>query len=75
MVEAPEASYDYFFTNTSEIVAIKETFEDYISSKINEAFPNVLADQMLNNCLSTTVLDKGNNRENNDNNVTEDNKA
>ena len=109
------ASYDYFFTNTSESAAIRATFEDYISSQINEVFPNimvvaapgtpgqiadgsrtryvnakgleynqafaksllgaVMTDQILNNYLSTAVLDEGNNRENNDNDVTEENKA
>lgn len=108
------ASYDYFFTNTSERASIKATFEDYISSQINEVFPNrmlaaspgvagqiadgtrtryvngkgleynqafaksllgaVMADQMLNNYLSAAVLDEGENRENNNNNITEDNK-
>ncbi|KJJ37565.1 DUF4856 domain-containing protein [Aequorivita vladivostokensis] len=108
------ASYDYFFMNTSESAAIKATFEAYISSQINEVFPNkmiaatpgvagqiadgtrtryvnakgleynqafaksllgaVMADQMLNNYLSVAVLDEGNNREDNNNDITEENK-
>ena len=108
-------SYDYFFTNTSETAEIRADFENYISSQINEVFPNnmvvatpgvagqiadgsrtryvnakgleynqafaksllgaVMADQMLNNYLSTAVLDEGNNRENNDNGITEQNRA
>jgi len=109
------ASYDYFFTNTSESAEIKATFENYISSQVNEVFPNimvvatpgtpgqiadgtrtryvsakgleynqafaksllgaVMADQILNNYLSAAVLDDGNNRENNDNGITEENKS
>ncbi len=54
----------------------------YISGKgleYNQAFAKsvlgaLMADQMLNNYLSTTVLDEGNNRQNNDNGITEENK-
>ena len=34
------ASYDYFSTNVSESSAIKATLEGYISSQVNEIFPN-----------------------------------
>ncbi len=34
------ASYDYFSTNASESAAIKATLESYISSQVNEIFPN-----------------------------------
>ncbi|WGF92672.1 DUF4856 domain-containing protein [Aequorivita marisscotiae] len=109
------ASYDYFFTNTSESAAIKATFDSYISAQFNEVFPNrmtvaspgvagqiadgtktryvngkgleynqafaksllgaLMTDQMLNNYLSTAVLDEGDNREKNDNNITEEGKT
>ncbi len=54
----------------------------YISGKgleYNQAFAKsllgaLMADQMLNNYLSATVLDEGNNRQNNDNGITEENK-
>jgi len=109
------ASYDYFFTNTSETAEIRADFETYISSQINEVFPNrmvvatpgvagqvadgsrtryvgakgleynqafaksllgaLMTDQMLNNYLSAAVLDEGDNRQNNDNGVTEENKS
>ncbi len=108
------ASYDYFATNTTESAQIKATFENYISSQVNEVFPNtmvaaapgvagqiadgtktryvsakgleynqafaksllgaLMADQILNNYLSTAVLDEANNRENNDNGITEEDK-
>lgn len=108
------ASYDYFVSNTSESAQIKATFEDFISSQINEVFANkmvlaspgvagqiadgsktryvnakgleynqafakgilgaVMTDQMLNNYLSKEVLDEGDNRQNNDNDITQENK-
>ncbi|NND88350.1 MAG: DUF4856 domain-containing protein, partial [Flavobacteriaceae bacterium] len=34
------ASRDYFNTNSSESLQIKETFEGYISSHLNELYPN-----------------------------------
>jgi hypothetical protein len=55
----------------------------YVNAKgleYNQAFAKsllgaVMADQMLNNYLSAAVLDEGNNRENNDNGITEENKT
>ncbi|SRX55535.1 DUF4856 domain-containing protein [Aequorivita sp. CIP111184] len=54
----------------------------YISGKgleYSQAFAKsllgaLIADQMLNNYLSATVLDEGDNRQNNDNGITEENK-
>lgn len=54
----------------------------YVNAKgleYNQAFAKgilgaLMTDQMLNNYLSTAVLDEGENRQNNDNGVTEDNK-
>lgn len=54
----------------------------YVNGKgleYNQAFAKsllgaLMTDQMLNNYLSATVLDEGNNRENNDNEITEENK-
>lgn len=109
------ASFDYFSTNTSESAQIKATLDGYISSQINEVFPNtmvtaapgiagqvadgnstryvsgkgleynqafaksllgaLMTDQMLNNYLSSSVLDEGNNRQNNDNDVLEADKS
>ncbi|HLW32539.1 MAG TPA: DUF4856 domain-containing protein [Aequorivita sp.] len=107
-------SYDYFFINLVESAQIKADLEGYISSQINEVFPNrmvvaspgiagqvadgaktryvsgrgleydqafaksllgaLMTDQMLNNYLSSSVLDEGSNRQNNDNGITEANK-
>lgn len=55
----------------------------YVSGKgleYNQAFAKsllgaLMADQMLNNYLSTAVLDEGDNRQKNDDDVTEENKA
>ncbi|MFC0605546.1 DUF4856 domain-containing protein [Winogradskyella pulchriflava] len=104
------ASTDYYSANTTESNAIKADFDGWISSQVNEVFPNwntdasagvagniedaggttryvsakgleydqafvkgligaLTADQILNNYLSTSVLDEGDNRTNNDNNV------
>lgn len=108
------ASYDYFNSNLTESAQIKATLEGYISSQVNEVFPNrmvvaapgiagqiadgtktryvsgrgleynqafvksllgaLMADQMLNHYLSSSILDEGSNRENNDNGITESNK-
>ncbi|MCG2431918.1 DUF4856 domain-containing protein [Aequorivita xiaoshiensis] len=54
----------------------------YVNAKgleYNQAFAKgiigaLMTDQMLNNYLSTSVLDEGDNRENNDNGITEENK-
>ena len=107
-------SYDYFFTNLIESAQIRADLEGYISSQINEVFPNrmvvaspgiagqvadgtktryvsgrgleynqafaksllgaLMTDQMLNNYLSSSILDEGSNRQNNDNGITEANK-
>lgn len=109
------ASYDYFTTNAVESAQIKSTFEGYISSQINEVFPNtmitatpgtagqvadgsstryvsgkgleynqafaksllgaVMTDQMLNNYLSPAILDEGENRENNNLEITKTDKS
>lgn len=99
------ASTDYFASNTQASAEIKNEFENWISSQVNEVFPNenslategepgqiadgsstryvngkgfeynqlvgksligaLMTDQMLNNYLSTSVLDAGTNREDN----------
>jgi hypothetical protein len=109
------ASKDFFGANATEASQIKATFDGYISSQINEVFPNqnvaatpgvagqiadgpstryvtekglemnqafakglvgaLMTDQILNNYLSTAVLDEADNRENNDNDVTEADKS
>lgn len=109
------ASFDYFSSNAVESAQIKADLEGFMSSQINEIFPNqmiaaspgvagqiadgtktryvnpkgleyyepfvkgvlgaVMADQMLNNYLSPSILDEGNNRENNNNGVKEENKS
>lgn len=38
------ASYDYFSSNASESAAIKSTLEGYISSQVNEVFPNQMVE-------------------------------
>ena len=103
------ASADYFASNATESVELKNDFESWISSQIDEVFPNentlaeegvpgqiadgtstryvnalgfeynqmvgksligaLMTDQMLNNYLSTSVLDAGTNREDNDEGV------
>ncbi|MDT0554695.1 DUF4856 domain-containing protein [Patiriisocius hiemis] len=103
------ASRDYFSANTSEAALIKETFDGYISTQINEVYPNemtnaspgvagqiadgsstryvtgkglemnqtfakgligaLMVDQMLNNYLSTSVLDEATNVSDNDNDI------
>lgn len=108
------ASKDFFGANTSESTQIKTTFENYITTQINEVFPNqntvatpgvagqiadgsstryvtgkglemnqtfakgligaLMTDQILNNYLSISVLDEANNRTNNDNDITEEDK-
>ncbi|MDX1463021.1 MAG: DUF4856 domain-containing protein [Marinirhabdus sp.] len=109
------ASTDYFGANATESNLIKSTFDGYISTHINEVYPNantaaapgvagqiadgssaryitgqglemnqvfgkgligaLMADQMLNNYLSTAVLDEGTNRVDNDNDITVEDKA
>tara|TARA_R100000935_G_scaffold1439_1_gene4599 strand:+ start:157326 stop:158549 length:1224 start_codon:yes stop_codon:yes gene_type:complete len=109
------ASKDFFGANATEAAQIKNTFDGYISTQINEVFPNqnvlaapgvagqiadgssvryvtekglemnqtfakgligaLMADQMLNNYLSTAVLDEADNRENNDADITETDKS
>lgn len=109
------ASADYFSSNTTASAAIKAQFENWISSQVEEVFPNentlaepgvagqiadgsstryvnakgfeynqlvgksligaLMTDQMLNNYLSTAVLDAGTNREDNTNGVTVEGKA
>jgi len=106
------ASRDYFSSNASLSVEIKNDFETWMIGQVNEVFPNrnllatpgvpgqiadgsgeryingqgleydqmvakslngaLMADQMLNNYLSTAVLDEGSNREENDGGVTAD---
>ncbi|MBZ9627899.1 DUF4856 domain-containing protein [Psychroflexus sp. CAK57W] len=110
------ASKDYFSANTTEALAIRNQFDEWISSQVTEVFPNwntmaapgqagqiqeagggsvryvnakgleynqavlksligaLMTDQMLNNYLSTSVLDEGNNIENNNNEITEEGK-
>ncbi len=105
------ASKDFFGANTTEASSIKATFDGYISTQINEVFPNqnvnaapgiagqiadgsstryvtgkglemnqtfakgligaLMVDQILNNYLSTAVLDEADNQENNNNTITE----
>lgn len=107
--EKVAASQDYFSSNASTGVQIKNEFESWISAQVNEVFPNentlaspgqpgqiadgtsvryvnaegleynqmvtksligaLMTDQMLNNYLSTSVMDAGTNREDNDNEV------
>ena len=109
------ASNDYFNANSAESTLIKTTFENYISTQVNEVFPNqnvlaeagvagqiadggstryvtgkglemnqtftkgaigaLMTDQMLNHYLGTGVLDEADNRENNDNDITEEGKS
>jgi Domain of unknown function (DUF4856) len=109
------ASRDFFGANTTEAAQIKATFDGYISTQVNEVFPNqntaaapgvagqiadgssaryvtgkglemdqtfakgligaLMVDQMLNNYLSTSVLDEADNRANNDANITETDKS
>lgn len=109
------ASKDFFGANVTEAAQIKSTFEGYISTQINEVFPNeniaaapgvagqiadgssvryvtgkglemnqtfakgllgaLIADQMLNNYLGTAVLDEADNRVNNDNDITVEDKS
>ena len=109
------ASRDYFSANTSEAALIKETFDGYISTQINEVYPNemtnaspgvagqiadgastryvtgnglemnqtfakgligaLMVDQMLNNYLSTSVLDEATNVSDNDNDITAEGKV
>jgi len=109
------ASQDYFSVNTTESASIKSDFDGFISSQINEVFPNrnelaqpgiagqiadgtrtryvnaqgleynqafakgllgaLMTDQILNNYLSTAVLDEADKRMNNDADVTEVNSA
>lgn len=103
------ASRDFFSANTSEAALIKETFDNYITTQINEVYPNemtnaspgvagqiadgsstryvtgnglemnqtfakgligaLMVDQMLNNYLSTSVLDEATNVSDNDNDI------
>ena len=103
------ASTDYFSTNTTVSSEIKNQFETWISSQVEEVFPNentlaapgqpgqiadgsstryvngkgfeynqlvgksligaLMTDQILNNYISTSVLDAGTNREDNNNGV------
>lgn len=110
--EKVAASEDYFSSNASAGVQIKNEFESWISAQVIEVFPNentlaapgqpgqiaegtsvryvnaqgleynqmvtksligaLMTDQMLNNYLSTSVLDAGTNREDNDNEVLAD---
>ncbi|PWN05317.1 DUF4856 domain-containing protein [Rhodohalobacter mucosus] len=107
--EKVAASEDYFSSNASESVQIRNEFESWISGQVSEVFPNentlaspgqagqiadgtsvryvnaqgleynqmvtksligaLMTDQMLNNYLSSSVLDAGTNREDNDNEV------
>jgi len=109
------ASQDYFSVNTTESASIKSDFDGFISSQVNEVFPNrnelaqpgiagqiadgtrtryvnaqgleynqafakgllgaLMTDQILNNYLSTAVLDEADKRMNNDADVTEVNSA
>lgn len=109
------ASFDYFNANASEATTIKNTFDSYIATQVNEVFPRsndlaapgvagqiadgsstryvagngleynqvfakgligaLMADQILNNYLSTAVLDEASNIENNNAEITEDGKS
>jgi hypothetical protein len=110
------ASQDYFSANSTDATAIKEEFDGWIASQVNDVFPNwdntatpgvagqlqeggggstryitgkglelnqalaksliggLMGDQMLNNYLGTAVLDAGENRANNDNDVLDEGK-
>ncbi len=107
------ASYDLFNTNLTDGTAIKNEIQAFITSQVNDVFPNInniasagqagqvsdgstryvtakglennqavlktligalMTDQLVNNYLSTGVLDAGDNRVNNDADILEEGK-